>query len=142
MRKEAEPKEEENFEGLSSPRLDGTKDFEIVSKRKERHSSRTGGTIITLSNSTTTNAAAIGDTIGTLAVLGGVGSYTFTFFLNPGTLFSIAGATLKVASSPLAIGLDSIVIEADNGAGSVIFQSFIITVRSGTYVPTYELLGF
>jgi hypothetical protein len=93
--------------------------------------SQTGGARLTLSNSTISSTAAIGTTIGTLAVIGGTGVYTFTLTSNPGTLFAISGADLNVAAT-LTAGSDSITIQASNGAGSVITQPLVITVTSPT----------
>lgn len=84
---------------------------------------------ISLSASTVLDSATVGTTIGTLSVVGGTGVYTFTLTSNPGTLFSITGTALKVAAS-LTAGSDAITIKADNGAGSVITQPFLITVTS------------
>lgn len=140
------PKEiEEEFSELEEPKLSGTKDFEIVSARKRRrHSARTGGVVILLNNNTTNDVAANGTTIGTFAVLGSPDVFTFSFITNPGSLFSLLGPVLQVNGSPLTPGMDIIAIKADNGAGTVILQSFIIVVShvSASYVPTYELLGF
>lgn len=100
-------------------------------------------TSIALTSSTIADTASVGDVIGTLSVSGGTGSYTFTFTSNPGTLFSITTTSLKVAAA-LTAGSDAITIKADNGAGSVVTQPFLITVThaSGAFVPTFELLGF
>lgn len=95
---------------------------------------------ITLSASTIPATATIGTTIGTLAVVGGIGVYTFTLTSNPGGLFSISGTALQVGAA-LTQGSDPITIKADNGAGSVITQPFLITV-TGSFIPTFELLGF
>jgi len=102
-----------------------------------------GGPQLLLSASTIADTASVGDVIGTLSVSGGTGSYTYTFTSNPGTLFSISTASLEVAAA-LTAGSDPITIKADNGAGSVVSRAFLITVThaSGTYVPTFELLGF
>lgn len=85
------------------------------------------GLTLTLSNSTIVSTATVGTTIGTLAVIGGTGSYTFTFTSNPGTLFAISGSNLNVAAA-LTAGSDPITIQANNGAGSIITQPFTITV--------------
>ena len=82
---------------------------------------------IFLSNATVTDMAAIGTTIGTLSAIGGTGVYTFTFTSNPGSLFSISGSNLNVAAT-LTPASDPISIMADNGAGSTVTQSFMITV--------------
>lgn len=101
---------------------------------------RASGPHIVLSSATVPSTATVGTVIGTLSVQGGTGTYTFTFTSNPGTLFSIATASLQVAAA-LTAGSDPITVHADNGAGSVLNQPFLITVTSA-FVPTFELLGF
>jgi len=93
-----------------------------------------------LSSATVPSTASVGAVIGTLSVQGGTGTYTYTLTSNPGGLFSISGSSLKVAAA-LSPGSDPITVQANNGAGSVINTSFLITV-TGSYVPTFELLGF
>lgn len=100
-----------------------------------------GSQQIQLSASTVSNTATAGTVIGTLSVLNGSGSYTFSLSSNPGSLFSISGSSLQVAAA-LTVGSDAITIKADNGAGSVLSAPFLITVTNGAYVPTFELLGF
>lgn len=100
-----------------------------------------GSRQIQLSAATVLNNATVGTTIGTLSVLNGTGTYTFTLTSNPGGLFSISGALLKVAAG-LTIGSDPITVHADNGAGSVLDVALLITVLNGSYVPTYYFLGF
>lgn len=85
------------------------------------------GPSIQLSSATIADTASIGDTIGTLSVSGGTGTYTFTLTSNPGSLFSISGTSLKVAAA-LSAGSDAITVHADNGAGSTIDRAFLITV--------------
>lgn len=86
-------------------------------------------TVLNLSASATTDGASVGDVIGTLSVSNPVGSYTYSLTSNPGSLFSIAGNQLKVATT-LTAGLDPITISANNGAGSVISASFTIAVSA------------
>lgn len=93
----------------------------------------TRGPTLNLSSSTIADTASVGDVIGTLSVSGGTGTYTYTFTSNPGTLFSIASASLKVAAA-LTAGSDPITIKADNGAGSVFTKAFLITVTSSSGV--------
>ena len=100
-----------------------------------------GSQFIQLSASTVVSNAAIGTTIGTLSVFNGSGTYTYTLTSNPGSLFSISGSSLQVAAS-LSPGSDPITVHADNGAGSVLNATFLITVFNSAYVPTFELLGF
>lgn len=101
-----------------------------------------GSQLIQLSNVTIPGTATIGTTIGALSVLNGSGSYTYTLTSNPGGLFAISGANLNVAAS-LSPGSFPITVHADNGAGSVLDMTFLITVTGVvTFVPTFELLGF
>lgn len=86
-----------------------------------------GGALIILSNASIASTATVGTTVGTLNVVGGTGVYTFTFTSNPGTLFAISGSNLNVAAA-LTAGSDPIIIQANNGAGSIITQPFTITV--------------
>lgn len=90
-----------------------------------------GGPVLNLSGSSVADTASVGTTVGTLSVSGGSGTYTFTLTSNPGSLFSISGSALQVAAS-LSAGSDAITIKADNGAGSVITQPFLITA---THAP-------
>lgn len=89
-----------------------------------------GRPAIEISNATVASTATVGTTIGSLSVVNGIGSYTFTLTSNPGTLFSISGSSLQVAAA-LTAGSDPITIHADNGAGGVITQPFTITVTGG-----------
>lgn len=100
-----------------------------------------GSQQIQLSAATVSSSASIGTTIGTLSVLNGSGTYTFTLTSNPGGLFSISGTSLQVAAA-LSVGSDPITVHADNGAGSVLNMAFLITVLNGSYVPTFYFLGF
>ena len=100
------------------------------------------GPIMVLSGSSTTDAAAIGDLVGTLSVVNGSGSYTFTLTSNPGGLFSITGNQLKVAAA-LSAGNKPITVHADNGAGSVLDWNFTIVVSAaGTGVTDDDWAGW
>lgn len=85
------------------------------------------GGAIQISNTTVPSSATIGTVVGTLSVIGGSGSYTYTLTSNPGGLYSISGNQLEVAAS-LTPGSDPITVQANNGAGSVITQPFTIIV--------------
>lgn len=100
-----------------------------------------GSQQIQLSAATVQSNASVGTVIGTLSVLNGTGSYTFTLTSNPGSLFSISGSSLEVAGT-LSVGSDPITVHADNGAGSVLSAALLITVLNGSYVPTFYFLGF
>lgn len=98
------------------------------------------GPRIALSSATIADTASIGDTVGTLSVVGGSGSYTFTLTSNPGSLFSISAALLKVAGS-LTAGSDAITVHADNGVDTPISQPFLITVTHAASGTTGQAMG-
>lgn len=92
----------------------------------------TGGrtATINLSNASFPENSALNTVIGTLSVSGGSGSYTFTLTSNPGTLFNISGSSLRVTSTTIAAGSYPVTIQADNGAGSVVSKSFLLTATA------------
>lgn len=100
-----------------------------------------GSQQIQLSAATVLSSASVGALVGVLSVLNGTGSYTFTLTSNPGGLFAVSGANLNVGAA-LSPGSDAITVHADNGAGSVLNAALLITVLNGSFVPTFELLGF
>lgn len=84
-----------------------------------------GGAGIRLTASTLPENSAAGTAVGTLSVVGGTGTYTFTLTNNAGGRFQVAG-TNGVNLQAGATNSDAetsqtynIVIHADNGAGSV-----------------------
>lgn len=97
---------------------------------------------VALNNQSISDGASVGDLVGDLSVLNGIGSYTFALTSNPGGLFSISGSQLLVAAA-LSAGMEPIVVQADNGAGSTPSSPFSILVTYvGSFVPTFELWGF
>ena len=54
---------------------------------------------ITLSDNEIDDGAAVGDLVGTLLMVGGVGAATFTLTTNPDSLWQIDGNRLEVAAS-------------------------------------------
>jgi hypothetical protein len=77
--------------------------------------------------------------IGTLSVVGGTGSYTYTLTSNPGALFNISGSSLRV-NAALTVGLKPITVQANNGAGGIINQVFNINVlSSAAYALKFDL---
>ncbi len=88
------------------------------------------GPVLNLSNSSFPENSALNTVIGTLSVSGGTGSYTYTFTSNPGTLFNISGSSLRVTSTTIAAGSYPVTIQADNGAGSVVTKSFLLTATA------------
>lgn len=104
-----------------------------------------GGVQIQLSNASFTAGSAQGTAIGTLSVSGGTGTYTFTLTDSASNQVQVAGANgvnLQVGSAASSAGSFSITVHADNGAGSVLNRTLLITAAASAYVPTFELLGF
>ena len=89
-----------------------------------------GGPTLNLSASTFPENSALNTVIGTLSVSGGTGTYTYSLTSNPGTLFNISGASLRVTSTTIAAGSYPVTIRADNGAGSVIDRVFLLTATA------------
>lgn len=101
------------------------------------------GPRILLSSATIADTASVGDTVGTLSVSNGSGSYTFTLTSNPDSLFSISGASLEVAAA-LTAGSYSITVQADNSVDTPISRAFLITVthEAGTVVLAMDMSDF
>lgn len=102
---------------------------------------------IQLSASSFPAGSAQGTAIGTLSVVGGTGTYTFTLTDSHTNAVQVAGANgvnLQVGSASSSAGSFSITVHADNGAGSTFNRTFLITATGVTpsFVPTFELLGF
>jgi hypothetical protein len=72
--------------------------------------------------------------VGTLGVSYGTGSYTFALTTNPGGRYAISGNQLVTAAT-LVAGTDTIAVQADNGAGSVVNSTFSIIVTHPAVVP-------
>ena len=87
---------------------------------------------IVLSNAAIAENAAIGDLVGTLAVAGGAGSYTFAITADPDEKFALDGndleldATLDHATAATHIAT----IEADNGLDLPLTRTFTVTVTA------------
>lgn len=85
---------------------------------------------IALSASTFTANAAQNTAIGTLSVVGGTGTYTFTLTDSHTNAVQVAGTNgvnLQVGSAASSAGSFSITVHADNGAGSTFDKVFLIT---------------
>jgi hypothetical protein len=96
------------------------------------------GVGIRLSNASFVAGSAAGTAIGTLSVVGGTGTYTFTLTNNAGGKAQVAGTNgvnLQAGSVAASAGQFSITVHADNGAGSTFDQTFTITA-SGAPVNT------
>jgi hypothetical protein len=96
---------------------------------------------ITLSSSFVPENSAIGTLIGTLSVLKGSGSYTFTKISDPDGIATLTGNQLKLAKVPDfedSTG-HNVTIHADNGAGSIAEHTFLISIGNvleGTLAPS------
>lgn len=101
---------------------------------------------IRLSAASFAAGAAQGTAIGTLSVVGGTGTYTFTLTDSHSGAVQVAGTNgvnLQVGATPSSEGSFSISVHADNGAGSTFDRVFLITATGAVgFVPTYYLLGF
>lgn len=85
---------------------------------------------IRLSASTFTAGSAQNTAIGTLSVVGGTGTYTFTLTDSHSSAVQVAGTNgvnLQVGSASSSAGSFSITVHADNGAGSTFDHVFLIT---------------
>ena len=72
----------------------------------------------------------MGTAIGTLSVIGGVGTYTFTLTNSAGNKAQVAGTNgvnLQAGSASASQGTFSVVVHADNGAGSIFDRAFGLT---------------
>jgi hypothetical protein len=80
---------------------------------------------------------AIGTAIGTLSVVGGTGTYTFTKTADPDSAFTLTAGVLKnaiVFDYETAIA-HNVTIHADNGAGSTVDRVLVIFVNDIDEVP-------
>lgn len=85
---------------------------------------------IALSNASFTAASAQNTAIGTLSVVGGTGTYTFTLtdsHTNAVQVAGVNGVNLQVGSASSSAGSFSITVHADNGAGSTFDKVFLVT---------------
>lgn len=98
---------------------------------------------IVLSGATFLAGAAQATAIGTLSVIGGVGTYTFTLTDSHSNAVQVAGTNgvnLQVGSASSSAASFSITVHADNGAGSTFDRTFLITATSaaltvGSFFP-------
>src|SRR4051812_24434733 len=98
---------------------------------------------IQLSNASFAAGAAQGTAIGTLSVTGGTGTYTFTLTdsaTNKAQVAGTNGVNLQAGSASASAGSFSITVHADNGAGSVLNRTFLITATGGTVGQPMGLL--
>jgi hypothetical protein len=85
---------------------------------------------IRLSASTFSANSAQNTAIGTLSIIGGTGTYTFTLTDSHTNAVQVAGTNgvnLQVGSAASSAGSFSITVHADNGSGSTFDKVFLIT---------------
>jgi hypothetical protein len=85
---------------------------------------------------------AIGTVVGTLSVLNGLGSYTFSFLSNPGGYFSIVGNQIRVAATLPSPQIIPVSIQGDNGLGDKPVLNTNISITTFGNAPTYYIYGF
>jgi hypothetical protein len=99
---------------------------------------------IQLSNASFLAGAAQGTAIGTLSVSGGKGTYVFTLTNNAALKAQVAGTNgvnLQAGSAAAGAGSFSVTVHADNGAGSVLNRTFLITA-TGTVFLAMDMSDF
>lgn len=90
---------------------------------------------IRLSNATFTASSVQTTAIGTLSVVGGTGTYTFTLTDSHTNAVQVAGTNgvnLQVGSASSSAGSFSITVHASNGAGSTFDKTMLITAVGAT----------
>lgn len=90
---------------------------------------------IRLSASTFTASSVQTTAIGTLSVVGGTGTYTFTLTDSHTNAVQVAGTNgvnLQVGSASSSAGSFSITVHASNGAGSTFDKTMLITAVGAT----------
>jgi hypothetical protein len=98
-----------------------------------------GGAGVALSNATVAANATIGTTVGTLSVVGGTGTYTYSLTSNPGGLYAISGSNLNVAAA-LSPGTTPVTVQAAGGVPTPLSNVFAITVTPVPIVPANTVL--
>jgi hypothetical protein len=98
-----------------------------------------GGAGVALSNATVAANATIGTTVGTLSVVGGTGTYTYSLTSNPGGLYAISGSSLNVAAA-LSPGTTPVTVQAIGGVPTPLSNVFAITVTPVPVVPANTVL--
>lgn len=127
--------EEDVLRGLEDPKF----------RRRRRGSG--GGTfgpaviVIVPNPFTAHDTDPIGTVVGTVSVVGGFGTYSFSF-VDPTGRFNLVGNQVQVASA-LSSGFYNVTINATNGQGdNPSFPTVIYVTHVTSYVPTYYLYGF
>ena len=101
-----------------------------------------GAIVVSPSPMTVPANAPIGTVVGTLSVIGGSGTYTFSLLSDPLGYFTIVGNQLQVNSAAMVAGTDNIVIQATGSTGDTLQLPTSVIITPAGYVPTYYLYGF
>jgi hypothetical protein len=91
------------------------------------------GHVIVLSATSISESASVNDVVGTLSVVNGSGTYTFSITADPDSKFQIANDDELQVADTLDYETDTshlVTIEADNGVDDPISQQFTITVTN------------
>jgi hypothetical protein len=85
---------------------------------------------IVITAQTVAEDASIGAAVGTLSVVNGSGSYTFSITVDPDSKFAIDGAALELAAvlDYETATSHSVTVEADNGVDAPFTRTFTISV--------------
>ena len=114
-------------------------------RRRRRGNAATGlvsSIVITPTVMSVPTNAPVGTVVGTLSVINGLGTYSYSFLSNPGSYFTIVGNQIQVATAlppPQVIALQ---IQANNSLGDTPTITTSVSVTAAGYVPTYYLYGF
>lgn len=115
-------------------------------RRRRRRGSGGGGLIssivLTPAVLSVPTGSPIGTVVGTLSVINGLGTYTYSFLSNPGNYFTIVGNQIQVGATLPAPQVIPVQIQANNSLGDTPTITTTITVTTAGYVPTYYLYGF
>lgn len=93
---------------------------------------------ITITANSIMESALVGSTIGTLSVVGGTGTYTFTKINDPDSKFSLSGNNLILANSLNyeTASIHLVAISATNGVNTPVIQTFSVLVGNVFEGPT------
>ncbi len=104
-----------------------------------RNSQSSSDPVIVLSASTIAESAPVGSTIGTLSVLNGDASYTFSVAISgdPDAKFTLLGADLTTSDTLdfETAAFHQVTLEADNGVDPALSRSFVISVMNVNEQP-------
>lgn len=117
-----------------------------ILRRRRRGSGAGAGQVSSIVTSPTTlvvpQTATVGTVVGTLSVVGGIGTYTYSLVSNPGGYFQIVGNQIQVAAALPTPQTITIKIQANNGLGDMPTLTTSVTIQSIGVHPTYFIYGF